>query len=282
MLASAAGRSSPLEGNPLWNELTQRFGRIYKRTPYQHHKDHLDILEPVFQWIAEDITAPKPRGSYAMLSAITKIKKTTLSTWKTNLRNDISWRPSRAHYGQHLRIFSPEQEFELVERIRRDYLEPGLFYSDQDFRTDALNFYWEQVFERCKDDPTIVLRVPEFSCSVEFRQLFRERWRYRLRRPNMKRRPQISQEKIVEFNGRVRNALRTYGGDLVFNMDETNYRLVNNHFLTWACRGQRTVSCNVKNDCKEGLTVLAIISKSGRKLINSVVSKAWEQLFADI
>lgn len=258
--------------------ITQIFTKIYKRHRYLGHKDNSKRLKKVFEWLIEDIDHPERhfRGEQDVLADVTGVPKSTLSTWKSNLREDRNWRPSRDHYGCHKRIFTDEEERMLMQQIREEYLDVGLFYSDQDFRYDAIEFYRKRLLEklRAAERGEIDPFTPrEFRCSPDFIIDFRARWKQSLRRPNFKRRPTVTAEQIQRFKEKVGEVTQKYGSDLVFNMDETNYKLVNNKFMTWACRGTKTINCDINNEVKEGITVLATITKSGTKLPLLVLGK---------
>jgi hypothetical protein len=64
------------------------------------------------------------------------------------LTSDLDGRPSRAHYGRQRRVFTDEQEIRLVTHIIASYLDHHLFYSDKDFRIDALLFYHNLISEQ--------------------------------------------------------------------------------------------------------------------------------------
>lgn len=91
----------------------------------------------------DDITQPlaHTRGEKKIISEITGIPMSTLSTWRGNLIDNPNWRPSRSNYGKQKRIFSDKEEEELMNEIQTTYLDKGLFYSDQDFRYDVLQFF---------------------------------------------------------------------------------------------------------------------------------------------
>ena len=252
-------------------ELLARFSQLYKRQRYLPHKDR--NLDDIMQWLMEP---GHIRGEQKMMSEITGVPESTLSTWKHNLTvYGSEWRPSREHYGEHLRAFTDEQELELMARIEQDYLSQGLFYSDQDFAYDARRFYIECWEKACAAvvGTGVPFIVRDFKASPSFILQFRQRHKRALRRPNLKRRPTVTPEQILAFRERVNAAIASYGQNRVFNMDETNYRLVNNGHLTWAYKGQKTVNCAISNDVREGITVLATISAAGDKLPLMILGK---------
>jgi hypothetical protein len=114
----------------------------YKRGPYQHHKDRLPELEPIFAVLLDHPDVP---GFMMTLATRINVHRSTLSTWKRNLLEDPTWRPRREHYSLVQRIFTDLQELELSDRIATKYIDRGLFYSDADFKIDALRFYQEIV-----------------------------------------------------------------------------------------------------------------------------------------
>jgi hypothetical protein len=74
-----------------------------------------------------------------------KISKSILSTWKYNLLKDLIWRPRRSHYVEAQEIFTQGRELEFSHRIATKHIDKGLFYSDAEFKIDALRFHWEIV-----------------------------------------------------------------------------------------------------------------------------------------
>ena len=260
----------------LCDDLIERTAQLYKRGPYHNHKKHLRELEPIFQWLLGDIANPGPYGELTVASEYWHIADSTISRWRKNLESDPKWRPSSKHYGQHRRIFTDEEEGELIAGIQSEYLDQGLFYSDQDFKADVTQFFRKKIeteIQKAERGEISSYVVPNFRCSPTFIQDFRHRWKKSLRRPNFKRRPKISMDQVAVFQNRVTEAIKRYSDEYVFNMDETNFRLVNNKFMTWAVKGVKTVNCRITNDLKEGVTVLATVSKARAKLPLMVLGK---------
>ena len=234
-----------------------------------------------------------PRGYIAALSRSTGLKARTLSGWRSKVLEDVAWRPYTWHYGQHRRHFTAAEESHIMAKIKADWLDRGLFYSDQDFMHDMRDYYKEvknidaQMRRRrefCLRYPHLVrdgeaippaprVRPETFSCSSGFVQRFRKRHQISLRRPTMKRRPKPCKEDMDRFKDRVREAEEKYGTDRMFNMDETNFHLVNMKHLTWAMTGADAVNCYNQNDVKSSVTVIATVSRSGEKLPLMLVAK---------
>lgn len=256
-----------------------------------------DILERIFGALA----IPRlPRGYITALARRHNLNRRTLNDWHVMLIKDQTWRPNPSvHLIARNRAFTDVEEAELMRRIKTNYLDHGLFYSDQDFKEDAVRYYAEilrndvrttdEQIERMRlqDVPEAVIqqrisdpaatRNMHFVCSPSFIRGFRRRYRMSLRRPNMKRRPPVSPEKIAEFKLRVEALKQHFSPDLILNMDETNFRLVNMKHLTWAVTGSKAVNCYNEEDLKAGVTVLATISMSGDKLPLMLVGKGTTQ-----
>ena len=246
---------------------------LYKRRRYHNYKDKREELEEIFTVLQRD---NPPRCLFSTISRVVGIPKSTLSTWRARLKTNSEWRPSRTNYGCHRKIFTEDQEKVLIAQIRENFIDRHLFYSDRDFRDDCIRFYNELMSERIQKIQMGELpaeKIKNFKCSPHFIIDFRKRWAHSLRRPSLKRRPPATPDQIAAFKSRVQNAIRTYGADHVINMDETNFRVVNNGFLTWALKGCESVTCFVSNDAKEGVTVIASISASGEKWPMMLIGK---------
>jgi hypothetical protein len=74
--------------------------------------------------------------------------------------------------------------------------------------------------------------------------------------------------------------MQQYPATRVINMDETNWKMVASGHATWSKKGTESVhNCQIDNDAKEGLTVIASIDAGGHLLTigtgkNSTISEA--------
>jgi hypothetical protein len=248
---------------------------LYKRGPYQHHKDNRLALEPIFRALSGYI----PDGGLSRLAGRVGLKVTTLSCWKRMLARDPTWRPSRDAYALPHRIFTDAQEARLLGRIFCEYLYKGFFYCDEDFKIDALKFHQEifnDLEERAsysQNDFEALAKMRDFKASDSFVHDFRARHRMALRRPSMKRRRRVTEEEMEAFIHRAQELMRGVPAERIVNLDETNWRSVAPGFLTWATRGAESVPCIIDNDEKEGITVIAAIDAAGSKLPLTIIGK---------
>jgi hypothetical protein len=169
----------------------------YIRGPYQHQKDNLGSLEPIFKMLLDP---PKVTGFTQRLFEKTNIRRSTLSTWRINLLRDPAWRPMRHHYVTAHRVLTDDQERELATYIASEYIDPGFRYTDADFKIDAPRFYQRIV---CKTEGEMseseltneqMREIESLTASSKFIQAFGARNRLSLRRPSFTRRPKATTE----------------------------------------------------------------------------------------
>jgi hypothetical protein len=63
----------------------------------------------------------------------------------------------------------------------------------------------------------------------------------------------------------------------ISNIDETNWKTVPGALMTWAKKGAELVQCQIANDDKEGVTVIAAIDANGGKPPLAVIGKGKTQ-----
>jgi hypothetical protein len=238
--------------------------------------DHLPELEFVF----DALTQPLPRGAMVDLANLTHVPYTTLCTWRSNLLVDPNWRPSHASHAT-CRVFTEEEEAQLVSDIVNRFLDKHLYYSDDDFAIDAVAFYNRISQEKCEAQINnlsmmglpVELPIREFHCSPRFIEAFRKRHALALRRPHFKRRPAVSEEQIENFLDTLENVIEHTPPERLINIDETHWKLVAGGFLTWAKKGRGSIQCMIQNNDKEGVTAIAGIDYAGNKLPLMVIGK---------
>jgi hypothetical protein len=194
----------------------------------------------------------------------------TSQGWYRHWLDDPSWRSYDPRRAQRRRVFTDEEEGILAERIRTEFLEHGLLFTDADFRLMAIEQYylWHLV------DPSA--EQADFKRSMAsngFVYGFKKRNHISSHRSHFKRRsppnPEIQTKFLAEIYGLHESANR----DFVLNCDEISWKLYPNRMLTWADRGSDRIVFNVTGNEKECFTVMATISLSGTKLPVSILGK---------
>jgi hypothetical protein len=145
----------------------------------------------------------------------------------------------------------------------------GLFYSDAEFKIDALRFHYEILCESEGITPETELtvaqmeRIDKFKASAPFIKDFRDQDRFSLRRPSFKRRPGPTEADMQEFIAEVQSYLQNSPPERIINIDETNWKTVAGGFMTWAHTSAESGQCQIDNDEKEGVTVIAAVDAEG-------------------
>lgn len=183
--------------------------------------------------------------------------KSVVHDWLKHWRENPDWRPWNTEvHGLYHRVFSDEQEEELVEEIIRDYIAPARQFVAANFRELAL-----RKFQSLGGDPT------SFQCSNRFIRAFKTRHRFSSRRFHMRRRQQTrGRLDIEEWIQATTELLATVDNRRILNCDETAWRIIPNGLLTWAPVGEDSVSVSVKANDKDAITVLATVTAAREKL----------------
>jgi hypothetical protein len=142
------------------------------------------------------------------ISTNTGIAGSTLRRWRNKLQLNQNWRPTREAYYHPRWILTDDEEAQLLSEVKANYINKGLYYSDQNFNTDALRF-WESPSAALETNLLANANVPDLHenrtllCSALFIQAFRGRHRMSRRRPNLKQGPKASEEQVQLFIERI-------------------------------------------------------------------------------
>jgi hypothetical protein len=199
-------------------------------------------------------------------------RRPTLSTQKRNLLSDHTWRPRRDQYAEAHRIFIPQSELELLNRIATKYVSKGPFHSDGEFEIDFV----------CRSEgimPGMALsdrqmeEINKLKTSGPFIQAFRNRNRLSLRSPSFKRRPKPTEAARQKLTAQVHSYLQTDPRKTIINIDETHRKTVAGGLLTWAHTSAESVQSQMDNDEKGRVTVIAAVDAEGAELPLTVIGK---------
>jgi hypothetical protein len=101
------------------------------------------------------------RGLIPHIHKLTEIPEMTLRRWHAIIGEDPDWRPWHTHHGRHRRIFAPLEKISIVTFIRANFIDPGLIFTNSDFREIAVNAFLQSHAGSQKDPPP-------FQCSLGF------------------------------------------------------------------------------------------------------------------
>jgi hypothetical protein len=235
-----------------WNALLNH--PLFSSPPHRDYARHKFVLEHLFT----DIFPKWNRRSLSQeIWPRIKISKSSVHDWLAHWRRDSDWRPwnTEAH-GRHHRVFSDEEEAEIVEEIVRNYIVPGRQFISATFR--------ELVSQKLRSlgrDPAT------FQCSDNFIRAFKIRHQFSSRRFHMRRRQRIGDRAdIEEWIHDTTELLATVDNRRVINCDETAWRVIPNGLLTWAPIGEENVSVCLNANEKDAITVVASVTAAHDKL----------------
>ena len=193
------------------------------------------------------------------------VPRSTLYYWKSKMARDPGFDPLITGYGQHLRIFTPEEERVISTEIKETFLEAGLLFTDQEFRQLIMERYVEK-YKDCDN-------IPIFNCSAGYISDFKWRNRFRSRKCHLKRRSGIDPTEAAQWTAKIKTLLQENDPNFVLNCDETSWKVFPNNILTWGTAGNEAISVKIQGDVKQCLTVLATVSASGTKLPLLIISE---------
>ena len=181
-----------------------------------------------------------------------------MKTWKQRLQSDINYNIKIGYKRKRRAIFTIQEEDAIADFIRTNIIEPGQFFTDNDFRTIAITAFLEKYQDYEK--------IPSFNCSNGFIYDFKKRHHFSSRRMHLKRRPNIEEENILQWKQKIKSLLKEVPKDHIVNVDETAWFFYPRGLLTWAEKGSSNVSVTIGGSDKENITALCAITAAGTKL----------------
>lgn len=226
---------------------------------YIDYTQHWRVPEACYQeWKrAEEDPTFKAR-TIMQMSRDTKIPHQTLSRWKARFQHDKEFR--NYYYdsrGQWRRVFTWEEEEAIANFIRENYVAPGIYFTDEDFRELVTTAYLMKYID--SEAP------PQFKASNGFIYSFKQHHGFSSRRAHYKRRPVTSDTFIQQWKDEIAEVFKNVPRDHIVNCDETSWKSYPGDIRTWAPTGSRDVCVRIDGDEKQCLTVLATIAADGTK-----------------
>jgi hypothetical protein len=240
---------------PTFKRVVKRPHRIY---PHDEVGPILDYLRlPVLE-----------RGAIAKIARDTGIPEPTLRDWHHHRLTDANWFPlSNGH--PRARALNPESETAIADFLRDNYIAPGIGATRAQMKVLCLDSYAAQ-----SDDER---HLERFCASSTFLHDMENRQGLALRTPHRERRTHLDEDYAAYFLGRLNDLSNDYPPDLVYNMDETCWRLYETPRKVLAEKGAETVKLQAAVSEKTSFAALGAISVAGSKLPLWVVAKGTTQ-----
>lgn len=227
--------------------------------PQRRYCDQPHVLQKIF----EDID--KKMGLEA-ISAKYRCALSTLYRWRKRRQQHPDWLPNKGRTSRN-RIFTDEEERQIAEDICALFLNPGLLFTDQEFRLFILERYLEKyVHSDCE-------QIPAFNCSNGYIYDFKKKHRFSSRRTHPKRRCNVSDADLQHWREQIRELLEHADRDCIINADETSWAMFPSNILTWARTGDENTAINIGHNAKDTLTVLASVTANGGRLPLYILAK---------
>ena len=228
------------------------YHRLVKR-PHGFYRSLWDSDDPeVQQLFAELADIRLPFGRLTQISDETGIPYKTLQDWRSHLLKDPAYTPRYPRRGISARV-DYEIEEEVANFLRREYVERSRYcpMAVVKGRIEAA------VRERTGED---------FTAGRTYLKKFLKRHGLSLRVPHVRRRTAPDDEKVAEFLLDVDAVRDQFPENLIYNVDETCWRLLNGPVKTLAATGQEEVAVDAACNPKTDITVIAAVTKAGDRL----------------
>jgi IS5 family transposase len=131
------------------------------------------------------------RGELVRLQELLSVPTETTIGWHRHWLRDTHWRPYEPNLSVRRRLFTDEQEAQLAEEIRVEYVSKGYIVTDADFRLIAFEAYYRWNSINADDE---VPSYRQFMTSNGFTHLFKKQNRFSSRRLHFKRRSRLNPE----------------------------------------------------------------------------------------
>jgi hypothetical protein len=234
------------------------FKRVVKRP---HHIYKREEVEDILAYLS---TSSLERGAIDKISRDTGIPNQTLHDWHRARVSDANWFPLASGHPR-ARALDPDCESGIADFLRANYIQPGIGATRTDLKHLCLDCYALQT-----DDER---HLERFCASTTFLHDLEKRQSLSLRTPHQERRTVLDEDYATYFLGRLDSLSNDYPPDLVFNMDETCWRLFEGPQKVLAEKGSETVKLASRTGEKTSFTALGAISAAGQKLHLWVLAK---------
>jgi hypothetical protein len=181
---------------------------LFTGRPHRDYARYHAQLDPIVSTIFPNWTR---KSAATEIAPLAKIPRTTLYQWKEQWEEDSSWRPwAPEGRGAHHRIFTDDQETDIVDEIIIQHILPGRIFNAHDFRLLAMRKFLELGGES-----------DQFQCSDHFIYDFKKRHRLSSRRFHMRRRNnQTDRPDIEGWLDEMQNLLATTHPDRIINCEK--------------------------------------------------------------
>jgi hypothetical protein len=208
-----------------------------------------------------------PRGFFRETEREMHVPLTTIRNWYRKLKLDPEWAPWQTFRGDANRVFTIDEEENILNYITKEYFQKDLYFDDEEFRSVAFMWYFDKIDAmKTEEEHEAFIDRHQFHCSNGFIYDFKKMHRLSSRRARFSRRSPVNQIKRNQWIDGINKLIKEVGDENVVNCDETQWLLFARGLLTWRDKGAENVHLKIRGSEKEGITVLAAMTASLKKL----------------
>lgn len=179
--------------------------------------------------------------------------------WHSRWVSNPAYYPGEA-IGQHRKIFTPEQETNIAQMIKEQFIDHHVVIHRKHLRKLLFNM-WQSLDPETRSD-----KKCDHFMTCTFIKRFCRRNKLSFRTMRTKKRSDIPIHEIKEFTKDCIEVFEEFAKDLIFNMDETAWNFVYKRGEVLAHRGVENVDAWLPDDFKKSFTVIATVTAVGGKL----------------
>ena len=234
-----------------------------QRTPFRfRHKDSKkrikfyedkQVVDEVFQKFQET------GWTLQEIAKESNIPYSCIQKWHSDYQKDKSYRPGKK-LGQHRRYFTKEQEKNVADYLRDNYILPGRGVKRKHLRLILFDC-WQQ-FD-IENRGNIILSKKMFT--YKFLKQFCKRQKLSFRTIRGKKRSEIDKLEVSRFKQKRDIIFQKYPKNRIGNMDETSWHFVFARGQVLAERGVENVCTTLPEDKRASFTTIATVLADGSK-----------------
>ena len=210
--------------------------------------------------VVEDVFNAFKKGDLSLkdISEGSGVKYDNIRKWHSKYRKDQSYRPGKV-IGQHRRIFSENEEDNIADMIKMQFIDHHVMIRRKHLRLLLYNC-WQSL------DPTNrSALIDKRFMSKSFLKGFCKRHRLSFRIMRKKKRSEPNPRDIKRYFTEIIDIFKKYPKSLIFNMDETAWNFVYKNGKVLAHLGKEEVDAQLPDDYKNAFTIISTISAEGGK-----------------
>ena len=242
--------------------MAAQYPRLVKRS-YHDHRDVWLSTDPAVRSLFDEVSSParlRP-GAIQRMATETGIHYKTLESWRSKLKSGafVHGETVPGSHKKDPRKITPEIEDEIEKCLEDNFIEE------------------DRLCTRMMVRRAMVMTCRQHGLQVKIGDSlinnFMRRHGFSFRLPHVKRRTAPNDQIIASFLGQMDAVKAQFPPELIFNVDETCWRLLNGAIKTLARKGSTEVTITTKVDPKKDITVIAACSLAGERLPLWILAK---------